>query len=104
MASVAEASEVKVSKKMSEKSKSSRASQIDDKIAQARNKNLELAISQIQKDFGEAAIMRLGDDTSMDVDSIPTVTCSLTALLGSEVSLEDESSRSLDQRVPVRPL
>ena len=44
----------------------------EDKLAAARKKNLDLAITQIQKDFGDAAIMRLGDDTSMDVEAIPT--------------------------------
>lgn len=71
--------------KMSEKSpkaKSSRAAAIDDKIQQARVKNLDLAITQIQKDFGEAAIMRLGDDTRMDVDSIPTGNLLIDRALG----------------------
>ena len=43
-----------------------------EKLADARKRNLDLAISQIQKEFGEAAIMRMGDDTRLDVDSIPT--------------------------------
>ena len=47
----------------SEKAKASRAAAVDEKMNQARLKNLDLAITQIQKDFGEAAIMRLGDDT-----------------------------------------
>ena len=42
------------------------------RIAEARSKNLDLAISQIQKDFGEAAIMRLGSENHMDVEVIPT--------------------------------
>lgn len=72
------------SSKMSEKSKSksSRATQVDDKIAQARLKNLDLAITQIQKDFGESAIMRLGDDTCMDVDCIPTGNLLIDRALG----------------------
>ena len=32
-----------------------------EKLAAARKRNLDLALSQIQKDFGENAIMRLGD-------------------------------------------
>ena len=35
----------------------------EDKIIAARNKNLDLAIQQIAKDYGDGAIMRLGDDT-----------------------------------------
>src|SRR4051812_40952042 len=33
----------------------------ENKVTAARNKNLDLAIQQIAKDFGEGAIMRLGD-------------------------------------------
>ncbi len=48
----------------------------------ARKKNLESAISQIQKDYGEAAIMRLGDDRSMDVETIPTGNLLIDRALG----------------------
>ncbi len=34
----------------------------EDKLTIARNKNLELAIQQIAKDYGDGAIMRLGDE------------------------------------------
>ncbi|MGV3531566.1 MAG: recombinase RecA [Chthoniobacteraceae bacterium] len=44
----------------------------DDKLIAARNKHLEGAIQQIAKDFGEGAIMRLGDSQKMDVETIPT--------------------------------
>ena len=33
-----------------------------EKINEARKRNLDLAISHIQKEFGESAIMRMGDD------------------------------------------
>ncbi len=52
------------------------------RIADARAKNLDLAISQIQKDFGEAAIMRLGTDTRMDVEVIPTGNLIIDRALG----------------------
>jgi len=52
------------------------------RIADARAKNLDLAISQIQKDFGEAAIMRLGSDTRMDVEVIPTGNLIIDRALG----------------------
>ena len=41
-----------------------------EKLAAARKRNLDLALSQIQKDFGENAIMRLGDNVKMEVDVI----------------------------------
>jgi len=43
-----------------------------EKVAAARKKNLDLAITHIQKEFGEAAIMRMGDENCIDVDTIPT--------------------------------
>jgi len=54
----------------------------DDKVAAARKKNLDLAISQIQKDFGETAIMRLGDGHRVDVDVIPTGNLLIDRALG----------------------
>ncbi len=54
----------------------------DDKVAAARKKNLDLAISQIQKDFGETAIIRLGDGVRVDVDVIPTGNLLIDRALG----------------------
>ena len=54
----------------------------DDKVAAARKKNLDLAISQIQKDFGETAIMRLGDGHRVDVDVISTGNLLIDRALG----------------------
>jgi recombination protein RecA len=52
------------------------------RVSEARAKNLDLAISQIQKDFGEAAIMRLGTDNRMDVEVIPTGNLIIDRALG----------------------
>src|ERR1700753_27829 len=46
--------------------------QEESKVIAARNKNLDLAIQQIAKDFGDGAIMRLGASQQMDVEVIPT--------------------------------
>ena len=54
----------------------------EDKIAAARNKNLDLAIQQIAKDYGEGAIMRLGDDKIVDIDVIPTGNILIDRALG----------------------
>ncbi|MGJ8675962.1 MAG: recombinase RecA [Akkermansiaceae bacterium] len=54
----------------------------DDKLNVARKKNLDLAISQIQKDFGETAIIRLGDGVRVDVDVIPTGNLLIDRALG----------------------
>ena len=53
-----------------------------DKISAARDKNLELAIQQIAKDYGEGAIMRLGDDKIVDIDVIPTGNILIDRALG----------------------
>src|SRR3989442_448155 len=53
-----------------------------DKVAAARNKNLDLAIQQIAKDYGEGAIMRLGDDKIVDIDVIPTGNILIDRALG----------------------
>jgi recombination protein RecA len=53
-----------------------------EKLAEARRRNLDLAISNIQKDFGETAIMRLGDGYKVDVDVIPTGNLLIDRALG----------------------
>lgn len=53
-----------------------------EKLAAARKRNLDLALSQIQKDFGENAIMRLGDNAKMEVDVIPTGNLLIDRALG----------------------
>ena len=53
-----------------------------EKLAAARKRNLHLALSQIQKDFGENAIMRLGDNVKMEVDVIPTGNLLIDRALG----------------------
>ncbi len=53
-----------------------------DKLADARKRNLDLAISQIQKEFGESAIMRMGDEHRVDVDVIPTGNLVIDRALG----------------------
>ena len=53
-----------------------------EKLNEARKRNLDLAISHIQKEFGESAIMRLGDDRCVDVDVIPTGNLLIDRALG----------------------
>ncbi len=53
-----------------------------DKVKETRKRNLDLAISQIQKEFGEAAIMRMGDEHRVDVDTIPTGNLLIDRALG----------------------
>ena len=50
--------------------------------ASDRKKALETAIAQIEKDYGKGAIMRLGENEHVVVDSIPTGSLSLDLALG----------------------
>ena len=52
------------------------------KIAEARARNLDLAIQQIQKDYGEGAILRMGEDTKTDISVIPTGNILIDQALG----------------------
>lgn len=45
-------------------------------------KALNLALSQIEKDFGKEAVMRLGDTTHEDVEAIPTGSLPLDIAIG----------------------
>jgi len=52
------------------------------KITMDKEKALDIAISQIEKDFGKGAIMRLGEKSKIDVPVIPTGAISLDIALG----------------------
>ena len=47
-----------------------------------KNKALESAIKQITKDFGEGSIMKLGQNSAMNIDVIPTGSMNLDNALG----------------------
>jgi len=47
-----------------------------------REKALDMAVSQIEKQFGRGAIMKLGKEIKVDVDAIPTGALSLDLALG----------------------
>ncbi len=47
-----------------------------------KEKAVEVALSQIERNFGKGSIMRLGDKVKVDVDVIPTGSVSLDAALG----------------------
>lgn len=51
-------------------------------VADARAKNLGIALGQIEKEYGKGAIMRLGDNTTVDVPVISTGALSLDIALG----------------------
>ncbi len=47
-----------------------------------KRKALDLALSQIEKQFGKGAIMRMGDGVNLDIEVIPTGIISLDKALG----------------------
>lgn len=51
-------------------------------IDENKQRALAAAVSQIEKLFGKGSIMRLGEDRSMDVETIPTGSLSLDIALG----------------------
>jgi recombination protein RecA len=53
-----------------------------DKGSAQRNKNLDLALQQIAKDYGDGAIMRLGDHSQTNIDVIPTGNILIDRALG----------------------
>ena len=58
------------------------ATSAEDKNKAEKGKNLEIAMSQIERQFGKGAIMRLGADEIRKMDVIPTGALSLDLALG----------------------
>ncbi len=52
------------------------------KMAEERGKALEAALGQIEKQFGKGSVMRMGDNLSMNIESIPTGALALDLALG----------------------
>jgi len=53
-----------------------------EKEAQARQAALDAAVTQIERQFGAGAVMRLGDNSALEVEAIPTGALSLDLALG----------------------
>ncbi|NMC09297.1 recombinase RecA [Candidatus Microgenomates bacterium] len=51
-------------------------------VESPKKKAIEMAISQIEKQFGKGSIMKLGDQKKVDIDVIPTGALSLDVALG----------------------
>ena len=46
------------------------------------DKALDMALSQIEKQFGEGAVMKMGEKTTMQIESVPTGALALDLALG----------------------
>jgi recombination protein RecA len=64
------------------KKKAEEMPKIDTKTETGKAKALELALMEIEKEFGEGAIMKLGQDYKIDVPAIPTGALSLDMATG----------------------
>jgi recombination protein RecA len=53
-----------------------------DKEARAKDAALQAAVKQIEKDFGQGSVMKLGDKSAVEVDAIPTGALALDLALG----------------------
>ncbi|MDQ3924922.1 MAG: DNA recombination/repair protein RecA, partial [Actinomycetota bacterium] len=54
----------------------------DLRVADNRNRAIDAAVSQIDRQFGKGSIMRMGDERPSDVASIPTGALALDLALG----------------------
>src|SRR5688500_6606066 len=51
-------------------------------VVEERSRAIDLAIGQIEKQFGRGAIMRLGEQNNLEIESIPTGSLGLDIALG----------------------
>src|SRR4051812_34620401 len=54
----------------------------DAPVASGKTQALQLAVDQIEKQFGKGSIMRLGESNKIDIETIPTGSLSLDLALG----------------------
>ena len=47
-----------------------------------RHKSLDMALSQIEKQFGQGSVMKMGEKTAMNIEAIPTGALALDVALG----------------------
>ena len=57
------------------------ADKADEQVSE-RRKALDMALAQIEKQFGKGSVMRLGENSKMHVDAVPTGSMALDAALG----------------------
>ncbi len=63
-------------------SKAAKTSAAPTAASASREKNIELAVSSITKQFGEGSIMRLGSNTKMKVETLSTGSLAIDLMLG----------------------
>ena len=63
-------------------SKKKTTDNITDRTPEERKKALDTAIAQIEKDFGKGSIIRMGENSRMNVSAVPTGSIALDLALG----------------------
>ena len=63
-------------------SESGKKAETKDKDAKARDQALQAAVTQIEREFGAGALMKLGDAGAVEVEAVPTGALSLDLALG----------------------
>jgi recombination protein RecA len=63
-------------------SNTSTPKEVASSIGNEKKKAIEIAVSQIEKQFGKGSIMRLGSQEKVDIEVIPTGALSLDIALG----------------------
>jgi recombination protein RecA len=71
-----------MSKAEKSKASESRVAPAEKSVSVAREKNIDLAVSSITKQFGEGSIMRLGSNTKMKVEVLSTGSLAIDLMLG----------------------
>ncbi len=56
--------------------------EVNSKVESPKKKAIEMAVAQIEKQFGKGSIMKLGEQKKVDIDVIPTGAMSLDIALG----------------------
>lgn len=67
-----------------------------------REKALDAALAQIERQFGKGAVMRMGERPNEPIEVIPTGSTALDVALGVGGLPAAASSRSTDRSPPVR--
>lgn len=64
-----------------------------------KKKALEIAMGQIEKDFGKGSVMKLGDFRATNVEAIPTGALSLDIALRNRRNSKRQNSRNIWTRI-----
>ena len=67
---------------MAEKKQAPVSTRVSNNDPAERRKALDTALTQIKKQFGDGAVMRLGQQSSLNIEAIPTGSLSLDLALG----------------------